>query len=109
MKVITQSPPTPVELQTVKPRSRTSIWLKRIALGLAIGIGSLAFIGAAYQVMATAIDQGAYPPPGEMIEVGGYSLHLYCMGANSDGRPTVILEPGLGAARGRQNYPCVRL
>ena len=96
MKVVAQSPLTPVKLQTAKPRSRVSIWLKRIALGLAIGIGSLAVIGAAYHLIASAIDQRAFPPPGQMIDVGGYSLHLNCAGQNADGQPTVILEPGLG-------------
>jgi len=32
-----------------------------------------------------------------MIDVGGYRLHLYCTGANTDGSPTVILETGLGS------------
>jgi pimeloyl-ACP methyl ester carboxylesterase len=74
-----------------------SIWLKRIALGLAAGIVALVIAGAVYQIIATVVDQRAYPPVGQMIDVGGYSLHLSCRGANTDGRPTVILEPGLGA------------
>ena len=97
MKVVTQSPLTPVKLQTAKPRSRVSIWLKRIALWLVIGIGSLAAIGAVYQLIATAVDQRTFLPPGQMIDVGGYSLHLNCTGQNAEGQPTVILEPGLGA------------
>lgn len=95
MKVVTQSPLTPVKLQTAKPKSRVSIWLKRIALGLAVGIGGLAVIGAAYQAIATAIDQRAFPPPGQLIDVGGFQMHLHCAGANVDGSPTVILENGL--------------
>lgn len=31
--------------------------------------------------------------PGQMVDIGGYRLHLYCMGKGS---PTVILENGLG-------------
>lgn len=31
------------------------------------------------------------PPPGQMVNVGAHSLHLYCVGS---GRPTVILESG---------------
>lgn len=34
-----------------------------------------------------------YPPPGQMIKVGEHRLHLYCQGA---GKPTVVIEPGLG-------------
>jgi pimeloyl-ACP methyl ester carboxylesterase len=69
------------------------VWLKRIALWLIIGIITLAAIGAAYQTIATAMDKRAYPPPGQLIDIGGYNLHLYCMG---EGSPTVILETGLG-------------
>ena len=32
-------------------------------------------------------------PPGKMVDVGGYDLHIYCMG---EGSPTVILESGIG-------------
>ena len=31
------------------------------------------------------------PPPGKMVDVGGYKLHVNCTGAGS---PTVILEAG---------------
>jgi len=72
------------------------IWLKRIALWLIIGLITFAAAGAVYQTVATAIDQRAYSPPGQMIDVGGYQLHLYCTGANVNGSPTVILEQGLG-------------
>ncbi len=34
-----------------------------------------------------------YPPPGEMVDIGGYRLHIYCQGSGS---PTVILDAGLG-------------
>lgn len=32
------------------------------------------------------------PPPGRLVEVGGYKMHVHCMG---EGSPTVILEAGL--------------
>ena len=35
------------------------------------------------------------PPPGQLIDVGGHRLHLYCTGSGS---PTVVLEPGGGAS-----------
>ena len=34
-----------------------------------------------------------YPPPGRMVDIGGYKLHLNCTG---EGSPTVILEAGNG-------------
>ena len=98
MKIAAQSPAIPVESQTARrPKRRIGFWLKRIALWLIIGIIGLAALGAIYQTIATAIDTRALPAPGQRIDVGGYSLHLYCVGENTDGRPTVILESGLGA------------
>ncbi|OPY61681.1 MAG: putative aminoacrylate hydrolase RutD [Syntrophorhabdaceae bacterium PtaU1.Bin034] len=34
-----------------------------------------------------------YPSPGQLIDVGGYRLHLWCRG---EGSPTVIMEAGWG-------------
>lgn len=36
-----------------------------------------------------------YPPPGQMVDVGGYRLHINCQGSKqSDSSPTVVLEAG---------------
>src|SRR5262249_38815230 len=37
-----------------------------------------------------------YPPPGRLIDVGGWKLHLSCTGQASASQPTVILEAGIG-------------
>jgi pimeloyl-ACP methyl ester carboxylesterase len=71
--------------------------LARITLWSIIVIVTLAGIGAVYQAIANAMDKRAYPPPGQMVNVGGYQMHLYCSGANVEGSPTVILESGLGS------------
>ncbi|HZJ23798.1 MAG TPA: alpha/beta fold hydrolase [Anaerolineales bacterium] len=65
------------------------IWLGRVVV-LIIG---LALIGAIYERMAEAVDAKAYPPPGELVDVGGYRLHINCTGTGS---PTVIIVSGLG-------------
>lgn len=44
-------------------------------------------------VQAQDGDSALPPAPGELIDVGGYSLHLYCTG---EGGPAVILDAGLG-------------
>jgi pimeloyl-ACP methyl ester carboxylesterase len=53
----------------------------------------LASIGGAYETASEAADQNDYPMTGELIDVGGHSLHLRCSGSGS---PTVVLEPGAG-------------
>ena len=45
--------------------------------------------GMGYQFAGMVLDRSHYPPPGQMIDVGGHRLHLYCMGTGS---PTVVLE-----------------
>jgi len=37
------------------------------------------------------------PPPGVLIDVGGYRLHLFCTGPDSAGAATVVLDAGAGA------------
>src|SRR5215208_3427476 len=46
-----------------------------------------------YQAIATELAERAYPAPGEMVDVGGYSLHINCVGQDS---PTVVLDAGSG-------------
>ncbi|MFY9571188.1 MAG: alpha/beta hydrolase [Blastocatellia bacterium] len=50
---------------------------------------------------ATARAQSApatppYPPPGKLVDMGGWRLHLNCTGVVGASRPTVILEAGVG-------------
>ena len=33
-----------------------------------------------------------YPPPGQMVDLGGYRMHIYCQG---EGSPTVVMDAGL--------------
>ena len=76
---------------------RWFVRLKRVILWLVAGVLGLAALGSLYQIVGTALDQRAFSPPGQMIDVGGYRMHLYCTGANQGGSSTVILETGLGA------------
>ena len=72
-----------------KRRMNTSlIWLGRVV----VVIIGLALIGAVYERIAEAADAKAYPPPGQMVDVGGYRLHINCTGTGS---PTVVIEAGL--------------
>jgi pimeloyl-ACP methyl ester carboxylesterase len=68
-------------------------WTLRILFGLSGLIFATALAGATYQSLATRRDLAATPPPGRLVDIGGYRLHLWCAG---DGAPTVILDTGLG-------------
>jgi pimeloyl-ACP methyl ester carboxylesterase len=56
-------------------------------------IAGLALVGAGYEAIAARGDAQAYPAPGQLVDVGGYSLHILCVGTGS---PTVVLDAGLG-------------
>src|SRR5262245_38703587 len=49
-----------------------------------------------YQFIRTKIDESKYPPPGHMVDVGGYQMHYISMGTPSQTKPTVVLDAGMG-------------
>ncbi len=69
--------------------------LGRWALGLVVFLVIAMVAGAIYQAGASANDLKRYPPPGDLYDVGGYRLHLYCTG---EGSPTVVLEAGAASS-----------
>ena len=70
-------------------------WTIRILVGLSGLIALTALTGGAYQWLATRKDLAAAPPPGHLVDIGGYRLHLWCTG---NGAPAVILDTGLGGS-----------
>jgi pimeloyl-ACP methyl ester carboxylesterase len=68
-------------------------WLRNILIRMAAVLAITAAVGAVYQAIGTERDRRTYPMPGERVDVGGYWMHIYCMG---HGSPTVILDSGLG-------------
>jgi len=80
------------EERTSKRRGRGClVWLGGILTVLLV----LLVAGAIYESVAEAADAKAYPPPGQMVDVGGYRLHLNCSGSGS---PTVVIDTGWGDA-----------
>ena len=53
----------------------------------------LLLAGALYESLSEAAEAKAFPPPGQLVDVGGYRLHLNCTG---EGSPTVVIDAGLG-------------
>jgi pimeloyl-ACP methyl ester carboxylesterase len=65
-----------------------------ILAAITIMLIGLAVYGIVYQTIATRRDRQRFPAPGQMIDVGGYRLHLNLMGQNMSG-PTVLLDAGM--------------
>ena len=59
-------------------------------VGLIVVLG---LVGAVYESAAEAADARAYPAPGQLVDVGGYRLHINCTGIGS---PTVVIDAGWG-------------
>lgn len=70
-------------------------WLARGLIATAVLALGLAASGAAYEIIAARSDAETYPAPGRLVDVGGYRLHINCVGAGS---PVVILDAGLGGS-----------
>lgn len=87
--------------QNQKSRHRLLVWTRRVLIGLLVALSALAGIGAIYQAIGTARDARAFPPPGQMIDVGGYKMHIVCSGPQTADGPTVILDH-VGAANAAQ-------
>ncbi|HEY1659767.1 MAG TPA: alpha/beta hydrolase, partial [Candidatus Sulfotelmatobacter sp.] len=68
-------------------------WLRNLLIGLAVALAITAAAGAIYQEIGTEKDRHAYPMPGDFVDIGGYRIHIDCLG---HGSPAVILDSGLG-------------
>lgn len=67
-----------------------------ILLGLLAFFGLLVIAGSTYQMIATARDKRAYPPPGQMVDIGDRRIHMLVQGEDN-GLPPVILEAGMAS------------
>ncbi|MBD2074627.1 hypothetical protein H6F86_12155 [Phormidium sp. FACHB-592] len=64
-------------------------------LWLGLGVTAVGFLaGLVYPTVSAAMDRQQYPPPGQLVDLGGLRLHLHCLG---QGTPTVVMDVGAGA------------
>jgi pimeloyl-ACP methyl ester carboxylesterase len=64
-------------------------FLKRILTWGLASIFVLTTAGMLYQTASAETDRRTFPAPGHLIDVGGFKMHISCMG---EGSPTVVLE-----------------
>src|SRR5512145_1682822 len=64
-------------------------FLKRMLVWFSVFLVVLAMTGLMYQTASAEGDREKFPAPGNLIDVGGFKMHISCMG---EGSPTVILE-----------------
>lgn len=66
--------------------------LRKVTTALLCGLLFVLALGAAYQFIASWRDLRLHPAPGRLVDIGGYRLHLNCIGSGS---PTVVFDAGL--------------
>lgn len=81
------------QIATVDSTKRRRPGFFRWLGGFVLLVLVLILLGAIYEPLAEAADAKSYPPPGQMVDVGGYRLHINCTGTGS---PTVVIEAGWG-------------
>jgi pimeloyl-ACP methyl ester carboxylesterase len=75
------------------PPAPSRHWTRIVIRGMIAFVIVLAASGFVYENISEARDRRFHPMPGELIDVGGYKMHIDCTG---QGTPAVILESGLG-------------
>ena len=78
-----------------RPRAGTMQRLGRGLIAIVVLALGLAASSAAFETITARSDAETYPAPGRLVDVGGFRLHINCIGAGS---PTVILDAGLGGS-----------
>src|SRR3712207_632680 len=68
-------------------------WAGRTLLGLLLLVMVLAAVTLGAGASAKAALRASHPPIGQLVDVGGYKLHISCVGVGS---PTVVLDAGAG-------------
>jgi pimeloyl-ACP methyl ester carboxylesterase len=63
--------------------------------GLAAAAAVFGLASAAYQTVGEARDRRTMRPPGRLVDVGGYRLHIMSAGG---GAPAVVVIPALGSS-----------
>jgi hypothetical protein len=81
----------PVQAPAVRrPRARR-VW--RMFGLVALSTFALMLAGTVYETVSERADARRFLPTGQLIDVGGYRLHLNCLG---QGKPVVVIDAGWG-------------
>jgi len=75
------------------PSTISQSWLPRAIRVLITLITALLVVGFLYENISEARERRFHPMPGQLVDMGGYKMHIDCIG---QGSPTVILDAGLG-------------
>lgn len=78
---------------TSTPPAPSHHWVRIVVRRLIALVILLAAAGFVYQNISEARDRRFHAMPGQLVDIGGYKMHIHCTG---QGTPTVLLDSGLG-------------
>lgn len=81
-----------ITAKTSNKGNRFRLWSKYVLLAVVGLVAITSMLTWSAGILAKSNLAKRYPAPGQMVDVGGYKMHLYCVG---QGSPTVILAAGL--------------
>lgn len=70
--------------------------VKKIILSVIVFLLFIYTTGVVYESVMESKDSKSFSPPGQLVDVNGHTMHIYCSGVDSPGNPVVILESGAG-------------
>lgn len=76
---------------------RRALRLLLAAGWIVLGLAALLAAGATYHVVYAMQVRAQYPPPGQLVDVGGYRVHVLAEG-DARGRPAIVWMPGAHSA-----------
>lgn len=71
-----------------QPRRRMA---RKVVL-FAITVLLLAAVGASYEAVMSARDDRRFPPPGKLVDVGRFRLHIHCTGLRKVGTLSIWIS-----------------
>ncbi len=83
----------PIPMGAVDHLKRLGRILFIIMVRLAVVSLGLMLAGAIYESIAETVENQTIPLVGQMVDIGGYRLHISCAGT---GGPTVVIDSGVG-------------
>jgi pimeloyl-ACP methyl ester carboxylesterase len=75
------------------PSTISQSWLNRAVRVLLTLLIAALVVGGLYENISETRERRFHPMPGQLVDIGGYKMHIYCAG---QGSPTIILNAGMG-------------
>lgn len=70
--------------------------VKKVIISVIVLLLIVYSAGVVYESIMEEKDRKSFTTQGELLDVDGHLMHIYCTGVDNPGKPVVILESGAG-------------